>query len=145
LAGKTPAGWGTGTETVTPTHDWRVGATSDPAGTATDVTMGRAAVNNTYPLTITGAGTALVHKTHCGRWINLTGSGTFTVDVDALDPGFTCVIENNTSGSITFPTPTGTGAAVNGPLNGDTKIPVNGVVTVAVRGNTVIWRGDSTT
>lgn len=93
-----------------------------------------------------GAATLALTDTHCGQCIVMdNASSAFSINTDNIATGWNVLIINQTGAAYTFPTATGTGASNVGPLNSDTKIANNGVVTVYARGNAVFWRGDSTT
>ena len=133
------------------------GATSevpiyDSANAGTKSTMDRDGINYLCsPLTEVNVGNATLalDQTHCGKHIILDhANSAITINTDNIGAGWNCIITNVKTTDYTFPTPTGTGASLDGPINGDTKIEGTagpGMVTVIAHGNKIKWRGDSTT
>jgi hypothetical protein len=93
-----------------------------------------------------GASTLALSDAHCGKYILLNNAlSAISINTDNVADGWNVVVVNNTGSTYTFPTPSGSGASLVGPVNSDTKIPNNGVVTIMAVGNAIYWRGDSTT
>jgi len=137
MATKKVQEWGDA-EIETPSVDFLLPGVTDPAGTPLDKRFGRKALNNLLPATITGAGTALT-KTHWGRAVVLSGSGTITINIDNLADGWNCFLINTKGSDYTFPTATGAGVSQQGPTNGDTKIKNNAGCTVMLIGTKIYW------
>ena len=99
--------------------------------------VARVSVGDTT-LTLTGA--------HCGKLIVLAHASagvSISIGPTGVLAEFTCAIRNKRGTDYTMPTPAGSGAALEGPANGDLKLKNNGIGTILVDVTTVCWRGES--
>lgn len=93
-----------------------------------------------------GATTLALTDAHRGKLIVLdqpTSAISWAVGVGGITAGFTCAFLNLKGTDYVLPAPTGAGAQLAGPVNGDSRLRNGGVASAFVRLTTVRWRGES--
>ena len=119
----------------------------NPAGDNTTYDQ-NALIHGLSPLNSVDVGNATLALTdaHRGKLITLDHANSaisWAVGAGGITAGFTCAFLNLKGTDYPMPTPTGAGATLVGPVNGDTRLRNGGVASAFVRLTAVRWRGES--